>query len=354
MRYALPVSTLVHVALIGGAWLALNWAPQPEETGVESVAVDIVSLEEFTSTEASMVQSSATESLVAAGAEAVEQTEAVEPVEVAEVEPVEESEQTEAVEPTKVAEAMPQPPVEVDATETSSLEVLSAMPIPDATPVEGLMPLTVVPSAAAVAAVEPTKPETMELAAINPVAPTAPVEPEAIEPIAEGPVAPTPLPRPKFLEQKKPEVAEEKPKPTKKEKPKDEPQQQPKKKPASSAGSGGKSNANVAASAASGGKGASDASGNASVSKYPGLVQRALRRALRQPKGAGNARGEVQVTFVVSSSGSASQVAVTSSSGHAVLDKEAVATVKRAKFPPIPAEAGRNSWTFTMPLAFTR
>jgi protein TonB len=37
-----------------------------------------------------------------------------------------------------------------------------------------------------------------------------------------------------------------------------------------------------------------------------------------------------------------------------VLDKEAVATVKRAKFPPIPAEAGRKSWTFTMPLAFTR
>lgn len=349
MRYALPVSTLVHVALIGGAWLALNWAPQPEETGVESVAVDIVSLEEFTSTEASTVQSSATESLVAAGAEAVEQTEAVEPVE--------EPERTEIVEPTAVAEAMPQPPVEVDTTETSSLDVLSAMPIPDETPVEGLMPLTVMPSAAAVAAVAPQRPEMMELAAINPVTPTAPVEPEAIEPVEEGPVAPTPLPRPKFLEEKKPEVAEEKPEvaeekptPTKKERPKE----QPKKKPASSAGSGGKSNANVAASAASGGKGASDASGNASVSKYPGLVQRALRRALRQPKGAGSARGEVQVTFVVSSSGSASQVSVTSSSGHAVLDKEAVATVKRAKFPPIPAEAGRNSWTFTMPLAFTR
>ena len=346
MRYALPASTLIHVALIGGAWVMLNLAPAPEETGVESVSVDIVSLEEFTSTEASTVQSSATESLVAAGAEAVEQTEPVEPVEVAEIEPVEET-PPETAEPVQVTEAVPQPPVEVDAVETSSLAVLTAMPIPNATPVEGLLPLTVTPSAAKVAAVAPEKPEQLELAAI---------EPQALEPIEDMEAAPTPLPRPKFLDEKKAEAKPEpkaEPRPTKKAEPKEKPKEQPK-KPAASPGNGGKSNANVAASAASGGKGASDAAGNASVSKYPGLVQRALRRGRRPPKGAGSARGEVHVTFVVSSSGAASGISVTRSSGHPVLDKEAMATVKRARFPPIPAEAGRNSWTFTMPLAFTR
>lgn len=359
MRYALPVSTLIHVALIGGTWLTLNWVPPAEETGVEAVAVDVVSLEEFTSTEASRVQSSATQSLVAAGAEAVEATEAVQPVDVAEVEPADvtpvEVSEPEAAEtaqpvetieplpletteapPTEVAEATPQPPVEADAM-TSSLDVLSATPIPEAVPVEGLTPTTAAPAAAVVAAVVPQKPEPVEFAAIDPVAAVAP-ELEAIEPIEEQPV-PVPLPRPKFLDQKKSVVVEEKP--------------APKPKP-TSAGNGGKSNATVAASATSGGKGASDASGNAAVSRYPGLVQRALRRALRQPMGAGNARGEVQVTFVVGASGSVSGIAVTRSSGYAALDKEAVATVKRAKFPPIPADAGRNSWTFTMPLAFRR
>lgn len=363
MRYALPASVVIHVALIGGAWLALNWAPPREETGVESVSVDIVSLEDFTSTEASTVQSSATETLVAAGSEAVEPTETIEPVEVANIEPAEmtpvaaaEPDQAETTEPVQVAAAEPQPPVEVETEATSSLDVLSAMPIPDAVPVEGLLPLTVTPSAAAVAAVAPTRPKPMELAAINPVAPSA-IEPETLEPVADAPVAPKPLPRPKFLEQKEAEVAKEEPdpKPVKKEKPKEEPKEQPKKKkPVANAGNGGTSNANVAASAASGGKGKSDAAGNAAASKYPGLVQRALRRALRFPKGAGSARGEVQVTFVVSSSGAASQISVTQSSGHAVLDKEAMATVRRAKFPPIPEGAGRNSWTFTMPLAFTR
>lgn len=354
MRYALPASTLIHVALIGGAWMMLNWAHVPEETGVESVSVDIISLEEFTSTEASTVTSSATESLVAAGAEAVEETEPVEPVEVAEIEPVDET-PPETTEPLQVAEATPQPPVEIDTEETSSLAVLAAMPIPDAMPVEGIVPLTVTPSAAVVAPVAPQKPEPMALAAIDPVPPTAAIEPEALEPIEEAEAAPVPLPRPKFLDEKKAEekpVEKPEPKPVKKAEPKEKPKEQPRKP--TTAGNGGQSNANVAASAASGGKGASDASGNASVSKYPGLVQRALRRALRQPKGAGSARGEVQVTFVVSSSGAASGISVTQSSGHAVLDKEALATVKRAKFPPIPAEAGRNSWTFTMPLAFTR
>jgi protein TonB len=340
MRNALPASILVHVALLGGAWLALNWSPAPDETGVESVSVDIVSLEEFTSTATSTAQSSATETLVAAGAKAiepVETTEAAEPVETAVAEPVEaEAEATDPVETASV-QAAPTEPVEVE--ETVSAEVLMAALTETAVPVEGLAPVSV-------------------SAIATQVTPTAP---EVLEPIEElAPVAPRPLPRPKF----ETKVAEAKPEPKKPEPKKSEQEKPTKKKPVAEqpkktkpvqAGNGGKSNADVAASAPSGGKGASDAAGNAAVSKYPGQVQRALRRALRFPKGAGSARGEVQVTFVVSSSGAASQIAVSQSSGHAVLDKEAIATVKRAApFPPIPEAAGRNSWTFTMPLAFTR
>ncbi len=343
MRNALPASILVHVALLGGAWLALNWSPAPEETGVESVSVDIVSLEEFTSTATSTAQSSATETLVAAGAKAiepVETTEAAEPVETAVAEPAElveaEAEATDPVETASV-QAAPTEPVEVE--ETVSAEVLMAALTETAVPVEGLAPVSVSSIA-------------------TQVAPTAP---EVLEPIEEpAPVAPRPLPRPKF----ETKVAEAKPEPKRPEPKKPEPEKPTKKKPVAEqpkktkpvqAGNGGKSNADVAASAPSGGKGASDAAGNAAVSKYPGQVQRALRRALRFPKGAGSARGEVQVTFVVSSSGAASQIAISQSSGHAVLDKEAIATVKRAApFPPIPEAAGRNSWTFTMPLAFTR
>jgi len=343
MRNALPASILVHVALLGGAWLALNWSPAPEETGVESVSVDIVSLEEFTSTATSTAQSSATETLVAAGAKAiepVETTEAAEPVETAVAEPAEPVEaEAEATDPVETAsvQAAPTEPVEVE--ETVSAEVLMAALTETAVPVEGLAPVSVSSIA-------------------TQVTPTAP---EVLEPIEElAPVAPRPLPRPKF----ETKVAEAKPEPKKPEPKKSEPEKPTKKKPVAEqpkktkpvqAGNGGKSNADVAASAPSGGKGASDAAGNAAVSKYPGQVQRALRRALRFPKGAGSARGEVQVTFVVSSSGAASQIAVSQSSGHAVLDKEAIATVKRAApFPPIPEAAGRNSWTFTMPLAFTR
>lgn len=343
MRNALPASILVHVALLGGAWLALNWSPAPDETGVESVSVDIVSLEEFTSTATSTAQSSATETLVAAGAKAiepVETTEAAEPVETAVAEPTEPVEaEAEATDPVETASVQAAPTEVVEVEETVSAEVLMAALTETAVPVEGLAPVSVSSIA-------------------TQVTPTAP---EVLEPIEElAPVAPRPLPRPKF----ETKVAEAKPEPKKPEPKKSEPEKPTKKKPVAEqpkktkpvqAGNGGKSNADVAASAPSGGKGASDAAGNAAVSKYPGQVQRALRRALRFPKGAGSARGEVQVTFVVSSSGAASQIAVSQSSGHAVLDKEAIATVKRAApFPPIPAAAGRNSWTFTMPLAFTR
>jgi protein TonB len=102
---------------------------------------------------------------------------------------------------------------------------------------------------------------------------------------------------------------------------------------------------------------AANAAGNAAVSNYPGTVVAKLRRALRYPSEARSRRlnGVAQVRFVVGGSGDVGSVGLAASSGSPVLDKAALATVRRAApFPPIPEGAGRRSWTFTVPLAFIR
>ena len=95
--------------------------------------------------------------------------------------------------------------------------------------------------------------------------------------------------------------------------------------------------------------------GNAAVSNYPGKVRRKLRRALHYPKKAraGKLRGTAHVRFVVNASGRVTVTGIARSSGSAVLDAAALATVKRAApFPKIPAAANRRSWSFTIPLEF--
>ena len=149
--------------------------------------------------------------------------------------------------------------------------------------------------------------------------------------------------------QKKVEKTPAKAKPVKRAQPK------PKKK---SAGSGGKQKAN-AVRAASGNQTARAKRdpGNAKVSNYPGKIAARLRRALRYPREArrDRLRGTAVVSFTVSRSGSVSGVRLARSSGFAVLDAAARDAVRRAApFPPIPAGAGRSSWTFSVPLAFTR
>lgn len=107
---------------------------------------------------------------------------------------------------------------------------------------------------------------------------------------------------------------------------------------------------------ASSSSGAADkGSGDAAVSNYPGRVARKLNGALRYPPGAkaGRLRGEATVSFAVDGSGRASAVRVVASSGFEVLDRAAIAAVRRASpFPPIPAAARRGEWPFTVTLAF--
>jgi protein TonB len=102
---------------------------------------------------------------------------------------------------------------------------------------------------------------------------------------------------------------------------------------------------------------AASSEGNAAVSNYPGKIVRKLRRALRYPRGAGSRRlhGVAEVRFVVSAGGGVGGIHLVASSGSPVLDKAALEAVRRAApFPPIPAEAGRSNWPFTVPLAFVR
>jgi len=93
--------------------------------------------------------------------------------------------------------------------------------------------------------------------------------------------------------------------------------------------------------------------GNAAVSNYPSKVRSKLVRAARSVRA--KSKGEVVVSFAVGSSGNVQSARVARSSGVASVDQAALQAVRKAApFPPIPANAGRSSWEFSVPLAFMR
>jgi protein TonB len=205
-------------------------------------------------------------------------------------------------------------------------------------PVEPVAPVKVIEPIETVENAEPAQPEPMEATPemAEPVlaAPAAALAAEALPPVEAA--APVPLPR------------------TKKQQPIEAPKKSASQRPLQ-AGNGGNSAADAKASAPAGGPKVTDQNGNgAAVTKYPGHVLAKLRRALRYPSG-GRGTGEVSVQFTVTAAGGVSGVRVVRSSGNPVFDKAAMETVRRAApFPPIPPEAGRSTWTFTMPLGFVR
>lgn len=92
--------------------------------------------------------------------------------------------------------------------------------------------------------------------------------------------------------------------------------------------------------------------GKAASSKYGGVVRARVNRAKRYPGGAGQRGGTAVLRFTVNKSGGVSGASVVRSSGSPVYDREALATLKRAKLPPIPDEIGRGSLVFTLPIRF--
>lgn len=241
------------------------------------------------------------------------------------------------------AEAVPSPLVESTVPEAESEVAVAAVPPAEREQVE-----------------EPERAEAVEVETAEPV-------PEEEQEVAALVHVPLPTPRPDYTPTAMPRP----------ERPRTEPQRQVERQqpaprqaqrtPPRQSGSGGRNQADSRKGVADGSAqgraetrsqgGQRSTAGNAAVSNYPGQVASRLRRALRYPAEARRERlrGEVHVSFTVDRSGGVGSVRVARSSGSSVLDKAAVETVRRAApFPPIPDGAGRSSWPFTVPLAFTR
>ncbi|KQZ13820.1 hypothetical protein ASD44_06855 [Mesorhizobium sp. Root554] len=284
--------------------------------------------------------------------------------------------------PVEVAEtAQPVEDVATEAPVTEAVAPVSETPSEPA-PAETLTPTPADPKPEVLSAdsVSPDEDNTVQPPVAEP-----PTKAEDVPAAKPAPASETIAPEPQPVEKPKPA---EKPKPVdKKAEPKEPPTKGVKAKPAKTAGthrekaekaksaekkktetgktrsgSHGENQADskrgVADGKASGkntaaGKSGRSAAGNAAVSNYPGKVAAKLRRAMRSLSRStiSKARRDVRVSFTVNASGGLSGVGIASSSGSPDLDQAALAIVRRAApFPPIPPDAGRSSWSFTLPL----
>jgi len=300
-------------------------------------------------------------------------TETIEPVteptisEPTPVEPVEPVQET--VQPVETANVEPEETPATPPSEAATIEPVPSPPEPsEETPAEA-QPVPPEEILAAPATPDPSMTEPVPV----PFEPIAPVEetPPKEEAVATAPV-PRPTPRPNYQPPKSeptetPEEPKQRPARSAERPERKAEKVAPQRKAEKAGGSGGRDTrdakrgssegSQAANGAASRGSGRASQAGNAAVSNYPGKVVSKLRRSLRYPREAQRQRlrGEVRVAFTVSGNGSVSGIRIVRSSGSPVLDQAAVATVQRAApFPKIPADAGRSSWPFTVPLEFRR
>jgi protein TonB len=380
MRWAIPASLTIHLGLIAGAWLMMQWEPEDLSTAEAAVSIDIISMED-TVTEPSETVSEATANLVSAGmtqsaAEPIE-TEAGEPVDVAEAQPVEPA----ATQPATAAAVVPvtETIASAKAEALVSAEVMTALteveapitaPVPqvtdDSAPIvaEAVAPsdaeiLERLDQTARLAELEPT-PEAQEIttASISPLDPAKPVEsPEPVkvanlnpmpEAIIEEVVETPPVPAPRIV--RKPVEAEKKPvedkKPAEKKKA-EKPAEKKKTKQEASLGNGGEAEADSAASKAAGGKPGKVSIEGGNSAAYAGKVRAKVIKALKRPSGSYDP-GEARVTFTIDASGRLVSVRISGSSGDAKVDKAVVAAVERAA--PFPSFTDGGPRAFTFPL----
>lgn len=331
MRLALPGSALVHGTIMVVLLAGFTW-PEPEDAPAGTpVTVDIVSLSAVTDNVTETIESDATESLVSAGTSATVSTVSaptVEPVDPAAPQPV--SELLEPIE-TPTPQNPQSPPTVKPLTQQSAgvevAELSSAAPSLEALAAQPVAAPIVQPVTPATQTLEPTEVQDLKTA---PVPQTLTIARRS-EPTYPRPSATSPTPKPQAEHRPQPPAA------------------------SASAGNGGASNADSTAGRSGGQQGQGGSGGDAAVAEYPGKVLGRLRNALRYPRDAGGAAGEVHVQFTVSANGVPTGLQVVRSSGNAAIDQAGIATVSRAApFPPIPAGAGRSNWIFTVPLAFQR
>ena len=375
MRYALPGSALVHVAVLGAGLLAFAW-PEPDAApSMETVTVDVISVASVSSNQTSTIDSDASETLVSSGAEATPPTtsETLEPIEPEPLTPTTPPTQPvaaatlEPTEPPPVETAEPPPVEAAEPLPPTPVETATAVTPTTATPVEPVIERletallsTLAPSPLTATPLAPLPPPEAETPP-EPAQAAVPVESSVIEPESATDLKVAPVPQtltikrtsePTYPDRPRQQQASQRPQRTQ---PTPE-RTQPRAEPPAQAGNGGQNNADAVASRASASQqGNSGSGGNADVARYPNQVLSKLRRALRYPRGAGGAAGEVQVQFTVSAGGSPSGIRIARSSGNAAIDQAGLDTVARASpFPPIPAGANRSNWAFTVPLAFVR
>jgi protein TonB len=89
---------------------------------------------------------------------------------------------------------------------------------------------------------------------------------------------------------------------------------------------------------------------------YKAAIRRRLERRKKYPPSARARRltGVARVSFTVNRDGSISGASLTQSSGHGVLDAEALALLARSSpLPPIPDSAGLSTLDLSVPLRFS-
>ena len=182
------------------------------------------------------------------------------------------------------------------------------------------------------------------------VAPTPPVEQPVVEAPPEQKIEPTPPPEPAKVEPEPPKPEPEKPTP----KPE---RAEPKKKPSDTPPAPRTTappRADRRAAAAPAPAPSKGVSGNASAS-YNQLIARHLMGFRQYPSASrtANEEGVPQVLFTLDRNGRVLSSRLLKSSGHATLDAEVVAMVRRAQpFPPFPSDKAGSSGSFIVPIGF--
>ncbi|MEP9347599.1 energy transducer TonB [Xanthobacter sp. KR7-225] len=221
---------------------------------------------------------------------------------------------------------------------------LAALPVSAPSEVEDLAPGPQMVQAPETTPDAPDEPETE-------TPPPEPVERQVVEDdIPE--MAPSPVQSDVVLHKPEPEpvpIPPEKPKPPEKEKPK--PEAKPtKRKQAPTTSAAPRSETAPARRTAAPSQGASSAN-SMSRASWAAMVSAHLNRFKRYPPGAQGITGRPSVRFSLDGSGRVTSASLTRSSGSAVLDAEAVATVRRAS--PFPRPPDGNGASFSVPVNFT-
>lgn len=381
LMIAVGVSLAVHLAAVA---MSLQQRPELEVEGAGEVTHAVLGQSPFNTVLAGTVEQVATSEPVEA--EPVE----IEPVETAKAaEVVQPDKSLQPVDPLPLPQVTPPVPVEtinpVPQAAVPATLALSATPartfaLPQVQRLETVTP----PASDAVTPAEPDRTiveavpaqarEAVAATDARPLAPNRSV-PEtpavAAKPVEAKPVAAEPV-RQTVASQTPTQVvqAESDPVPTPLSKPPAPPRKKAEKKPAKSpsrtakkpdarktpaqVSSRGGSGGSAGVTAQKGGsqrKGKSKSAGNSDVTNYPAKVHRKLVRAVRAPRGGRKARSRAVVHFTIRRNGAVANIRLARSSGSGPFDQAVLKAVQRAApFPPIPAAAGKSSWSFTLPV----